>query len=109
MMPPTQNPRHSLPLAASAAASQAIAALRPSPFTGMLATSPFGGVTMRQRQSSVTTATQLPVRSIGAPWRAVGGGPGGPPPCRPHPRPRARQRPCHYEEDGALHRAVTLL
>jgi hypothetical protein len=32
-------------------------------------------VTMRKRQSSVTTETQYPVRSTGAAARAVGGGP----------------------------------
>jgi hypothetical protein len=39
-------------------------------------------VTIRQRQSSVTTDTHVPVKSTGAPARAVGGGPGG------APRPR---------------------
>ena len=33
---------------------------------------------MRYRQSSVTTETQVPVKSTGAPSRAAGGGPGGP-------------------------------
>jgi hypothetical protein len=35
------------------------------------------GVTMRQRQSSITTDTQLPVRSIGAACLADRGGAGG--------------------------------
>ena len=66
MMPPTPNALHWLPLARSASRLQAAAAFRPSGLTGMLATSPAGGVTIRQRQSSVTTETQVPVRSTGA-------------------------------------------
>ena len=85
MMPPTPNALHWLPPALSASRSHASAALRPSPLTGMLAASPFGGVTIRHRQSSVTTATQLPMRSMGAACRAVSGGPGGPPRCADTP------------------------
>src|SRR5215510_7700294 len=47
----------------------------------MLETSPFGGVTIRQRQSSLTIDTHVPVRSAGASWRPVCGGP----PARPCP------------------------
>src|SRR2546425_68003 len=45
----------------------------------MLVKSPLAGVSMRQRQSSVTTETQLPVMSSGAASLAAnsGGGPGG--------------------------------
>src|SRR6266581_4205635 len=47
----------------------------------MLAKSPFGGVTIRKRQSSVTIETQYPVRSIGAAALAVWGA--WPPRCAP--------------------------
>src|SRR5258706_10165928 len=44
--------------------------------------SPFDGMSMRTCQSSVITAVQYPVRSIGAIACAVGGGPPRPPrPC----------------------------
>src|SRR6266705_3991411 len=53
----------------------------PSWFRGTLAKSPFGGVTIRKRQSSVTIETQYPVRSIGAAALAVWGA--WPPPRAP--------------------------
>lgn len=43
----------------------------------MLAASPFRGVVIRQRQSSETTETQVPVKSTGAPARPGIGGGGG--------------------------------
>src|SRR5437764_10195145 len=63
------------------AGSHASAISFPSGLTGMLDVSPFFGVSIRQRQSSVTTDTQLPVMSIGAAAFGVGGGPGGAPRC----------------------------
>src|SRR5262245_47866655 len=94
MMPPTPNALHWLPALLSASRFHDAATFRPSALTGMLATSAVmspprppgdgaGGVTMRQRQSSVTIDTQVPVRSIGASARA---GCGGPPPRPPPPR-----------------------
>jgi hypothetical protein len=65
----------------SMAGVQALATLVPSAFRGRLATSPAGGVTMRQRQSSVMTATQFPVKSIVAMDCGVGGVVAPPPPC----------------------------
>src|SRR4051812_47095084 len=65
------------PSAAAFAGSHASAILFPSGLTGMLDVSPFFGVNIRQRQSSVTTDTQLPVMSIGAEAFGVAGGPGG--------------------------------
>jgi hypothetical protein len=50
--------RHCSPAASSLAGSQALPAARPAGVSGMLAKSPLMGVTMRQRQSSVTTETQ---------------------------------------------------
>ena len=58
MTPPTPYARHDSPAASSRAGSQLSATLRPSAFRGTLATSPFGGVTIRQRQSSLTMDTQ---------------------------------------------------
>src|SRR4029450_7538066 len=57
---------HCNPAASSFTGSHASTILRASALMGTLAASPLSGVTMRQRQSSVTTDTQLPVRSIGA-------------------------------------------
>src|SRR5258705_8828417 len=45
--------------------------------------SPFWAMTIRTRQSSLTTATQYPVRSIGAASRGGLGGPAGAPPRPP--------------------------
>src|SRR5438477_7976136 len=61
----------------------------PSWFRGTLAKSPFGGVTIRKRQSSVTMDTQYPVKSIGAISRGVCGGCGASPRCAAVPAPRA--------------------
>src|SRR5213594_2237857 len=61
----------------------------PSWFRGMLAKSPFGGVTIRKRQSSVTIDTQYPVKSIGAIARGVCGGWGASPRCPAAPAPAA--------------------
>src|SRR5688572_16704437 len=73
---------HCCPAAVSRAGSHALAAARPFGLSGMLATSPRAGVTMRQRQSSLITATQYPFRSIGALALGVGGAAGVPPrPC----------------------------
>src|SRR5262249_53508740 len=47
----------------SFAGSHWFARSRAACVTGTLETSPFGGVIMRHRQSSVTTETQVPVRS----------------------------------------------
>ena len=76
MMPAAPYTRHCSPAAMSFAGSHDSAAFRPSAVTGMLETSPFGGVIIRHRQSSVTTATQYPVKSVGAAARAVGGAEG---------------------------------
>src|ERR1035441_8544389 len=57
---------HWLPLASSFSGSHVLATRRPSALTGTPGKSPFSGVTMRYRQSSVTTATQEPFRSNGA-------------------------------------------
>src|SRR5262245_48283960 len=57
---------HCKPSASSLTGSQASTIFRASALIGTLAASPLSGVTMRHRQSSVTTDTQLPVRSIGA-------------------------------------------
>src|SRR5213594_4543448 len=53
----------------------------PSWFRGTLAKSPFGGVTVRKRQSSVTIDTQYPVKSMGAIARGACGGWGASPRC----------------------------
>jgi hypothetical protein len=45
----------------------------------MFGLSPFFGVTIRNRQSSVTIEIQYPVRSTGAAALAAGGGPAGAP------------------------------
>src|SRR5687767_1254869 len=74
--------------AGSFAGSQALAILRASGFAGIIEKSPRGGTIMRRCQCSVTTETQVPVRSLGAPGRPVGGGP----PARP-PRPWAIASP----------------
>src|SRR5277367_4686341 len=63
----------------SCAGSHAWAAFRPSALSGTDSASPLGGKVMRERQSSVTSETQYPVRSTGAAARGVGGGPGGGP------------------------------
>src|SRR5262245_3621040 len=66
---------HSLPDRSSAAGSHASASLRASAVMGTFWKSPFGGVIIRKRQSSVTNATQYPVKSIGADClAAVAGG-----------------------------------
>src|SRR4029450_13603966 len=57
---------HCNPAASSFTGSQASSIFRASALIGTLAASLLSGVTIRQRQSSVTTDTQLPVRSIGA-------------------------------------------
>src|SRR5688572_26173302 len=75
--------------AGSFAGSQALAILRASGFAGIIEKSPRGGTIMRRCQCSVTTETQVPVRSLGAAARPVGGGP---PPARP-PRPWADATP----------------
>ena len=49
---------HCRPAASSFAGSQASSSFRASGFRGMLAESPLSGVTIRQRQSSLTTDTQ---------------------------------------------------
>lgn len=58
-----------------------MAALRPSGFNGTDSAPPLGDTVMRERQSSVTSETQYPVRSTGAAARGGGGGPGGGPNC----------------------------
>ena len=63
---------HRSPRARSAARSQASATLRPAGFSGTLAVSPLGGVTMRHRQSSVMTDTHCPVMSMNAPAAGAG-------------------------------------
>ena len=60
------NALHNAPRARSAFRSQASAALRPAALSGTLDVSPFGGVTIRHRQSSVMTETHCPVMSISA-------------------------------------------
>src|ERR1700733_5411401 len=70
---------HCPPEDSSFAGSHAWAALRPSALSGTDSASPLGGTVMRERQSSVTSETQYPVRSTGAAARGVGGGPGGGP------------------------------
>src|SRR5687767_13005155 len=74
--------------AGSFAGSQALRNLRASGLAGIIETSPRGGTIIRRCQCSVTTDTQVPVRSLGAPARPVGGGP----PARP-PRPWAARSP----------------
>src|SRR3989442_2063548 len=69
------------PSAPALAGSHASTIFLPSGLIGMLDVSPFFGVSIRQRQSSVTIDTQLPVMSIGAAAFGVGGGPGGAPRC----------------------------
>src|SRR5687768_14034097 len=69
--------------AGSFAGSQLPAIFLASGLAGIIETSPRGGTIIRRCQCSVTTDTQVPVRSLGAPPRPVGGGP---PPARP---PRA--------------------
>ena len=64
------NALHRWPPARSAFRSHASATFRPAGF-GTLAVSPFGGVTIRHRQSSVITETHCPVRSINAPSRGL--------------------------------------
>ena len=49
---------HWSPSASSLAGFQSLPALRPASFSGTLAKSPLGGVTMRHRQSSSTIETQ---------------------------------------------------
>ena len=71
--PAAPKARHCSPAATSLAGSHALASFWPASFNGTLAKSPFGGVTMRKRQSSVMTATQLPVKSVGDAWRGVRG------------------------------------
>src|SRR4029079_7596809 len=61
------------------------ATLRASALSGSESYTPFFGVTIRHFQSSTTTETQLPVRSIAAASRAAGGGP-------PRPAPRCAKR-----------------
>ena len=58
MMPPAPYALHWLPSASSLAGSQAAPIARAARFSGTPAKSPFAGVCMRQRQSSVTTDTQ---------------------------------------------------
>src|SRR5438876_12106184 len=57
---------HCWPEASSFAGAHGFSTFRASALVGTLAASPLRGVTMRQRQSSDTTDTQYPVRSIGA-------------------------------------------
>src|SRR6185295_13365541 len=57
---------HCSPDASSLAGSQAFRTAIAAAFTGMLTRSPLGGVTIRYRQSSVTTETQKPVTSADA-------------------------------------------
>src|SRR5438132_3738700 len=59
--------------------------------------SPLGAVSMRVCQSSVMTAVQYPVRSIGAPAFAVGGGP-----------PRPRSCACSEEDTQIHHRTPAI-
>src|SRR5260221_13925903 len=69
-------------VAPSLAKSQLSAILSPAGFRGTPSTSPRVGVTMRQRQSSVTTDTQYPAGSNGAAACGVGAaGTAGAPPC----------------------------
>src|SRR6185436_16401723 len=72
---------HWLPAASSFAGSHSLITRLAAWLTGTLAESPLSGVTIRHRQSSVTSDTQLPVRSIGAPSLGERGGAGGPPRC----------------------------
>ena len=58
MMPPAPNALHWLPLELSFARSHSPAARIPAALSGMLATSPLGGVIIRHSQSSLTTDTQ---------------------------------------------------
>src|SRR5688572_26522692 len=75
--------------AGSFAGSHELAIFRASGLAGIIEKSPRGGTIIRRCQCSVTTETQVPVRSLGAPARPVGGGP---PPARP-PRPCANVAP----------------
>src|SRR5690606_20393283 len=93
--------RHCSPAAVSRAGSQLLAASSAFCVTGMLETSPLAGVTIRQRQSSLMTATQLPVRSIGACARADGGCCGAPP-----PRPWAKAVEAAVSINAATHRGT---
>jgi hypothetical protein len=61
------NALHNSPRLRSASRFHASAIFRPAGLSGTLAVSPFGGVTIRHRQSSVTIDTHWPVRSIKAP------------------------------------------
>src|SRR5918996_4040126 len=74
--------------AGSFAGSHDAAIFRASGLAGIIETSPRGGTIIRRCQCSVTTDTQVPVKSLGAPARPVGGGP----PARP-PRPWAASSP----------------
>src|SRR5882762_10808212 len=100
MIPGAPYALQAFPSASSFAGSQAIAVLAPATLYGIfprsegfgpapmnptpgfsmvpatpLPKSPFDGMSMRTCQSSVTTAVQYPVRSMGAMAFAVGGGP----------------------------------
>src|SRR5580704_9158471 len=83
---------HCRPAASSLAGSQASVTFRASALVGILAASPFSGATMRQRQSSVTYATQYPVKSTGAPGFPGAGGAGGGPNCADSPHAAANIR-----------------
>src|SRR5688572_14259112 len=74
--------------AGSFAGSQLPAIFLASGLAGIIEKSPRGGTIIRRCQCSVTTDTQVPVRSFGAPARPLGGGP----PARP-PRPCAKAGP----------------
>jgi hypothetical protein len=74
--PAAPKARHCSPLALSCSRFHSFATCRPRGLTGMLVTSPFGAVTMRQSQSSVTSATQRPLMSTWADSRGLRGGGG---------------------------------
>src|SRR5262245_14270468 len=107
MMPPAPKARHASPAAASAAGSQPLATCRPAAFNGTDAKSPFGGVIIRHRQSSVICATQLPVTSTCAAARGKrgGGGPGGPGGCAETSsanREHARETAARHDHDETI-------
>src|SRR5688572_9931215 len=85
--------------AGSLAGSQLPAIFLASGLAGIIETSPRGGTIIRRCQCSVTTDTQVPVRSLGAPARPVGGGP----PARP-PRPWAARSPAPVASISAANR-----
>ena len=77
MMPPAPQALHWSPFALSASRDQFLAMSRPAAFRGTDSVSPTGAVRIRWRQSSLTCATHVPVKSVCAACRGVCGGGGG--------------------------------